>query len=130
MFIACWLAAIMTFSQLTFTIDEDTGAVQPQVILTNPSSVSITIEVFNTDGSATEGVDYHYGPYTVTFAAGVTTAVFSIPITNDNILEYREDFLLTINSSSLPSDVTVGDPGEAIVTIANDDCKLYSVSLF
>ena len=123
MFIACCLAATVTFSQSTYTIDEDTGAVQPQMVLTNPSSTSITVEVFNTDGSATGGVDYHSGPYPVTFAAGVTTAVFNIPVTDDNILEYRENFMLSINSSSLPGVVTVGNPGEATVTIVNDDCK-------
>ena len=38
--------------------------------------------------------------------------------------EYNENFLLTINSSSLPSNVTVGDPGEAIVTIVDNDRKM------
>ena len=69
------------------------------------------------------GVDYVSGPYTVTFPAGQTRATFNVPITDDNISEGNENFILTINSSSLPTGVTVGDPGQATVTIVDDDGK-------
>ena len=68
-------------------------------------------------------MDYTSGPYTVTFPAGQTTATFDVPINDDNILEDNENFILTINPSSLPSDVTVGSPGQATVTIGDDDGK-------
>ena len=64
-------------------------------------------------------MDYTSGPYTVTFPAGQTTATFDIPINDDNIYEINENFILTINPSSLPSDVTVGSPSEATVTIVD-----------
>ena len=69
------------------------------------------------------GTDYTSGPYTVTFPAGQTTATFNVPITDDMILEGDENFMLTINPSALPNGVTVGDSGQATVTIVNDDCK-------
>ena len=68
-------------------------------------------------------MDYTSGPYTVIFPAGQTTATFNIPINDDMILEGNENFILTINPSSLPDYVTCGTPGEATVTIVNDDCK-------
>ena len=68
-------------------------------------------------------MDYTSGPYTVTFPAGRTTATFDVPINDDNILEGDEDFILTINETSLPTDVTHGSPVEAIVTIVDDDRK-------
>jgi len=68
-------------------------------------------------------VDYNSGPYPVTFPAGVTSITFDIPITDDSILEGNENFMLTINQSPLPTGIYHGDPGEATVTIANDDCK-------
>ena len=40
------------------------------------------------------------------------------------ILEGNENFMLTINPSLLPTGVTVGNPGQATVTIVDDDCKL------
>ena len=68
--------------------------------------------------------NYHSGPYTVTFAAGVTTATFNVPVNDDNMLEGNENFMLTIYSSSLPINITVGDPGEATVTIVDNDRKI------
>ena len=41
------------FEQPTYSVDEDAGSVLLVLILSNQSSISITVEVFNTDGSAT-----------------------------------------------------------------------------
>ena len=54
----------------------------------------------------------------------MTNASFDVAITDDNIIEVgEEDFELAINMSSLPSDVTVGIPGQVTVTIVDDDGK-------
>ena len=68
-------------------------------------------------------MDYTSGPYTVTFPAGQTTATFSVPINDDDILEEEEDFMLTIDPS-LPDGVIRGTPSEATVTIVDNDSKL------
>jgi len=68
-------------------------------------------------------MDYNSGPYPVTFPAGETSVTFDVPITDDDILEGIESFMLTIDQSSLPDDVNRGDPGKATVTIVDDDCK-------
>ena len=70
-------------------------------------------------------MDYSSGSYIVTFSIGVTMVAFDVPVNDDNILEGNENFTLTINSSSLPSNVTVGDPGEATVTLVDNDCKIF-----
>ena len=69
-------------------------------------------------------MDYHSGPYHVTFHDGVINTQFNIIINDDNILEVDEKIMLTISPSSLPSGVTVGDSGQTTVTIVNDDSKL------
>ena len=68
-------------------------------------------------------MDYTSGPYTVIFPAGQTTATFDVPINDDNIYEINEDFMLTIDEASLPTNVTRDSPGEATVTIVDNDCK-------
>ena len=70
-----------------------------------------------------EDVDYSSGPYSVLFTAGVTTVSFDVPIRNNNVSEGNKDFSITIDPLSLPSGVSVGDPGEATVTIVDDDGK-------
>ena len=73
------------------------------------------------------GVDYNSGPYIVAFPAGVTTKIFEVLINDDDIIEGNEDFMLTINSSSLPRNVTVGNPGEATVTIRDNGRRIAVV---
>ena len=70
-------------------------------------------------------MDYGSGPYTVTFPAGVTSVPFNVSIIDDMIFEGNENFILTIDRSSLPNDVTVGSPDQATVTIVDDDRKLH-----
>ena len=69
-------------------------------------------------------MDYGSGPYTVTFPAGETSVPFNVSINNDIICEDNENFILTIDPSSLPTGGTVGNPGQATVTIVDDDRKL------
>ena len=41
------------FSQTMYSVDEDDGPAQPVLVLSGPSSTDITVQVTNTDGSAT-----------------------------------------------------------------------------
>ena len=67
------------------------------------------------------GVDYSSGPYTATFSPGVTCVSCDVLITNDNVLEDNEEFNLFIDSTMLSTGVTVSNPGQATVTIFDDD---------
>ena len=50
-----YVAAAFTvnFSQATYSVDEDSGLVQPELVLSDPLVTSTTVHVFTTDGSAT-----------------------------------------------------------------------------
>ena len=41
------------FSQTTYSVNEGAGSVQIGLVLSDPSSTDITVQVTNTDGSAT-----------------------------------------------------------------------------
>ena len=47
------LVTSVNFSQSTYSVNENSGVIQPVLVLSNPSSTDITIEVTSTDGSAT-----------------------------------------------------------------------------
>ena len=66
-------------------------------------------------------MDYTSGPYMVQFNVNETRGSFIVMINNDNVLEANETFNLNIDTSSLPSGVTAGAPGQAIVTILAND---------
>ena len=72
---------------------------------------------------STGGVDYHLGSYHITFPSGSTLAVFNISIINDNIVEKKENFTLSINESSLPFGVMIGKHNQAKVIIKDNDSK-------
>ena len=67
------------------------------------------------------GVDYNSGPYSVMIITGETSASLNIAIIDDNILENQEQFTLSINKSSLTSNVMLGDHDETTVIIIMDD---------
>ena len=42
----------VTFSQTTYSVDEDDGPAQPVLVLSNPSSTNITVQVITSDVTA------------------------------------------------------------------------------
>ena len=52
-YLFCLIATTMSFAQPTYIVDEADGTVEPVLVLSNPSSSVITVQVFSTDGSAT-----------------------------------------------------------------------------
>ena len=136
------VAVTVSFSQSTYSINEDVGSIQLTLVLSNPSSTDITVQVVDDDNTATGeyrhkqhsnnnnliggGVDYNSGPYSVTFPAGMTNVSFIIIINNDNILEDNEEFNVTIDNSSLSNNITTDSLSRATVIIINDDGKWYT----
>ena len=49
----CLVVATISFEQPVYIVDEADETVEPVIILSNPSSSVITVQVFSTDRSAT-----------------------------------------------------------------------------
>ena len=115
----------MYFENSAYSVNENEGIVQVTLVLNNSSSIDITVYLYNDDGlSAVPGKDYESeNEYAVIFQSNIMKAKLNVSIINDKLLEYDENFTLNINSSSMPNNVYVGDPHNAIVTILSDDCK-------
>ena len=74
----------------------------------------------------TGGDDYKNGPFNVTIPAGNISVPFNISIIiDDNVFETNESFTLTIDSSSLPSRVSVQLDCVLMITIVDDDGELH-----
>lgn len=78
----------------------------------------------NTCNNVTDGDDYTAGLYTVKFLPGQTSVTFNVSITDDNVKEDTEVFILTIKGgNSLPVNATRADPFKATVIVVDDDGK-------
>ena len=73
-----------------------------------------------------EGKDWDGLVFMVTMPANEREATFSINITDDFILELRENFTIELNEPTT-ANVQRGDPYEAIITIIDDDRKLTNL---
>ena len=69
------------------------------------------------------GQDYDSGQYNITFAAGVVNISFGIQITDDQVLEQDEFFVLSLHSLFNNNNITVGNVSQAVVIILNTDSK-------
>jgi len=67
--------------------------------------------------------DYNSGPHYVTLTPEATRFPFNVSIIDDSKLEKDENFLVAIDLTSLPCGIIVDGPGQATVTILNDDGK-------
>ena len=51
--IMSFIDSTITFDQSAYTVDEDIGSVQPVLVLSNPSSTDITVQVTASSNTAT-----------------------------------------------------------------------------
>ena len=47
------VAPTVSFEQASYTVDEGDGSVEPLLVLSNPSSTDVIVQVHTIDGSAT-----------------------------------------------------------------------------
>ena len=67
--------------------------------------------------------DYVSGPYNITFLAGSTRTSFYINITDDNIVESTESFVLYVDPLTLPFGTSIISSNQLTVHIYDNDCK-------
>lgn len=69
------------------------------VVLSHPATGNVTVNLATTNGTATSGVDYTGGTYSVSIPAGNTTGTIAIPtLTDTNLSEPNELFTVAITS--------------------------------
>lgn len=117
---------IVQFSTVSYTVGESAGSAVITVSLFGTTNQTVTVDYATSDGTATAPSDYTATSGTLTFAPGVTSQTFSIPIVNDSVVESDETVNLTLSN---PSNATLGI-STATLTIEDDDGPTsYSVSV-
>lgn len=113
---------VARLSSDTFTTTEDAGSALITVTLNFPPSAgdSTRVQLEPGGGTATQDTDYQAPqPATMVFNSGdELTRTFALPLINNDTRELSETVLLTLTAIS---NVTLGEPGQAILTIIDDD---------
>ena len=118
------VATSVYFENSTYSISENEGTVQLTLVLSNPSTITIPVHLYVNGSSAIPGEDYEFKNDTpVIFQSEITKTKFNISIIDDELFEQDENFAVTIEPSSLPNKVNVGNVSTAIVTILDNDRK-------
>jgi hypothetical protein len=77
----------MWTSSATYNVNETAGFVTITVVRSNGSDGTVSVQYGTSDGTAHAGTDYTATSGTLTFAPGVTSMTFQVPIINDGITD-------------------------------------------
>src|SRR4029453_10356048 len=92
---------------------------------TGSTAAALTVN-YTIGGTATNGTDYTTIPTSVMIPAGWAPAPITVTPIDDTLSEGNETVTLTLSSSA---SYTVGSPGAATVTIADNDVVLPTVTI-
>ncbi len=109
----------LQLSSDSYTVQEDAGTATITVVRTGRTDWPVTVDYATGDDTATAGSDYIPTGGTLTFAPGVTSRTFEVPIIDDLLDEPDERVRLTLSSPS--ANTRLGSPAEAILTIRDND---------
>ncbi len=116
------VAGTLALSSSTYSVDENAGTVTVTVNRSGGLASGVGVNYATSNGTATAGSDYTATSGTLTFNGGETSKTFTVPITNDSLVEGNERFNVALSSPT--GGGSVGTPSSAIITIVDDDVTL------
>ena len=105
------------FDRQAYETAEEAGTALITVTLDVPSGLGVTVNYSSTDGTATAWMDYTPVTDTLTFAPGIASQTFTVPVIFDEMSEVHETVILTLVN---PQNANVGPNSPAILTILGD----------
>ena len=119
-------AAVPTveLSAASYTVAENGASVTVTVTRTGTTTGTSTVAYATSNSTATAGSDYTASSGTLTFAPGVTSQTFNVPILDDGITEGNETFTVTL---SAPVAATLGTITAATVTVTDNETSSLSI---
>ncbi len=115
-------ASVAFFSSQMVSAQENSGAVNVQVVLSQARSVDTNV-AFSYAGTATVNTDYNFtNSIFMTIPAGDTSANLVVQLIDDNVSEAIEYIDLTLDASSNPL-ITLGSPTAKRIYIEDDELQ-------
>jgi hypothetical protein len=110
-------APTVQFTQASYSVQEDLGAVTITVTRTGDTSGPVSVDYSTADGTATQKSDYEISAGTLSFASGETSKPLTVLINEDMYIEGNEVFSLSLTNAIGAS---LGPQNTASVTISDD----------
>ncbi len=110
------VATDLQFSAAAYSAVDTDGPVTVTVTLIGTPPGSVTVQYATSDGSARAGTDYVATSGELTFASGVTSQTFTVPIIDRGPLGGPLSFNLTLSNPG-GTGAVLGTPNTAVVTI-------------
>ncbi len=112
-------AAEIQLSATSYEVNDDAGTARIQVTRTVDSQVPVSVTVSTTGGTAGAGVNFTPTEQTLTFAAGVDTQTFDVPVLDDHAVD--PDLTVGLALSAPGGNAVLGSPSAATLVIHNVD---------
>jgi hypothetical protein len=109
-------------SAASYSVSEGGGSVPITITRSGSTAVPDSVHFATANGTAIAGSDYTTVSQDVSFAAGETSKIVSVPITDDSLVEGSETVSLALSSPS--AGTTLGSPSTATLTIQDNDAAL------
>ena len=114
------------FTTATYNASETAGTTTITVSLSSTSTMPITVDYATSGNTATADTDYGETAGTLAFAPGDSSKTFTVSIHDDSSSEGDETVDLTLSN---PTNVSIGTPGTASLTIQDDEPPVVEFSL-
>ena len=108
---------VLTLSAAAFSVYENIATLPITVTRSGGNNGAVSVHYATANGSAAAGSDYGAMLGTLNFSAGQTSALLTIPITNDAVSEGTETFTLTLSAPR--GGALTGSPAAATISILN-----------
>ena len=109
----------LQFSAPVYVVNEAAPTATVTVTRSGPTVGTVTVDYATAAGSATSGADYTDVSGTLTFAAGIASRTFTVPIINDTVFESAESISLVLRH---PTGVAqLGPLSTSTITILDND---------
>ncbi len=114
----------LQFSAATYAVTEAGGTLTVSVQRTGPATGTVSVAYATGGGSAVAGSDYTTTNGTLSFGAGDSVKVISIPITDNASVQGNKTFVITLSSPT--GGAKLGTQKSATVSIVDDENESIS----
>ncbi len=109
----------LRFAAPQYIVGENGGAATINVSRDGGAAGTVSVQYFATNGTAVAGADFIATTGTLVFASGVTSAWFTVPVIDDELVETNKNVQLTLAAAT--GGATTGTPAGALLRITDND---------